>query len=160
MRWYESILAGLILTEIRLFLREQPLGQVLASDGILKFLPGKIRIPDVCFISWQRFPKERLPRRPIPLLIPDLVVEVLSETNTQSEMDQKLKLYFEAGVTLVWYVNPATRTAIAYTGPGASMSVGTTEALVGGDVLAGFTLSLEKLFQEADRQGPPPPSID
>ena len=77
MGWYESILAGLILTEIRLYLRDHPLGQVLASDGILKFLPGKVRIPDVSFISWGRFPDSKLPRRPIPMLIPDLVVEVL-----------------------------------------------------------------------------------
>ncbi|HPM82412.1 MAG TPA: hypothetical protein PLF81_17015, partial [Candidatus Anammoximicrobium sp.] len=35
------------------------------------------------FIGWHRFPKKRLGRRPIPPLVPDLVVEVLSDTNTK-----------------------------------------------------------------------------
>jgi len=154
MGWYESILAGLILTEIRLYIRENPLGQVLSSDGILKFLPGKVRIPDVCFISWGRFPKEKLPRRPIPLLIPDLVVEVLSGSNTKEEMDQKLKLYFKAGVSLVWYVDPATRTATAYESLDQATTIPSGGELNGGNVLPEFTLSLKQLFEEADRQGP------
>ena len=155
MGWYESILAGLILTEIRLYLREHPLGQVLAADGILKFLPGKVRIPDVSFISWGRFPDKQLPRRPIPSLIPDLVVEVLSDTNTKSEMERKLILYFSAGVRLVWYVDPATQTATAYESLDQPMVVPAGGVLSGGDILPDFELSLDRLFEEASRQGPP-----
>lgn len=154
MGWYESILAGLIIHRITSFTLERNLGQVLSSDGILKFLPGKIRIPDACFISWARFPKERLPRRPIPLLIPDLVVEVLSDSNTQQEMEQKLELYFQAGVRLVWYVEPNTRTATAYESTRRPVKIPSDGNLDGGNVLPGFTLSLRQLFEEADRQGP------
>ncbi|MCA9188529.1 MAG: Uma2 family endonuclease [Pirellulaceae bacterium] len=154
MVWYEAILAGLIIHKITSFTLAKNLGQVLSSDGILKFLRGKVRIPDVCFISWGRFPKEKLPRRPIPLLIPDLVVEILSDTNTKTEMDHKLRLYFNAGVSLVWYVDPATRTATAYESADQSVLIPVDGGLNGGKILPGFSLSLKQLFDEADRQGP------
>lgn len=154
MGWYESLVAFLIGTKIRAYLEAHDLGQVLGADGSLKVLPGIVKIPDVSFIGWSRFPKERLGRRPIPALIPDLVVEVLSETNTKREMDAKLKRYFDAGVRLVWYVDPATRDAVSYTSPTEANQIGPDGELSGGDVLPGFSLSIPWLFAEADRQGP------
>ena len=40
---------------------------------------------------------------------PDLVVEILSPSNTKIEMTRKLKLYQEAGVREYWVVDPATK---------------------------------------------------
>jgi Uma2 family endonuclease len=154
MGWYESLLAVLICTEIRIYLKTHDLGQVLGSDGSLKILPGMVKIPDVSFVGWGRFPSERLPRRPIPALVPDLAVEVLSETNTKAEMNRKLQQYFQAGVRLVWYIDPETRTADSFTGPSDVTHVDPGGSLDGGDVLPGFRLSLAELFEQADRQGP------
>ncbi len=154
MGWYESILAGIILTELRIYLRKHDLGQALGADGSLTILPDKVKIPDACFISWKRFPTTRLPRRPIPAIVPDFVVEVLSESNTPEEMNDKLEKYFQAGVRLIWYIDPETRSAKAYTSPTAVTEIDQSGFLEGGDVLPGFRLSLPKLFEEADRQGP------
>jgi Uma2 family endonuclease len=54
------------------------------------------------FFSWRHFPDRRLPRQPIPAVVPDLAVKVLSESNTEPEMANKLQEYFTAGVPLVW----------------------------------------------------------
>ena len=54
-----------------------------------KILPGVVKIPDVSFISWARFPNERVPRRPIPKLIPDLVVEIKSPDDSLRKMREK-----------------------------------------------------------------------
>jgi Uma2 family endonuclease len=86
--------------------------------------------------------------------VPDLVVEVLSETNTQAEMDRKLKQYFEASVTPVWYVDPETRSARGYAGLTDVTVVDQDGVLDGGPVLPGFQLSLRELFARADRQSP------
>ena len=152
--WYESMLAGIIITEISVFLRENDLGKVLGADGTIKILPGIVKIPDVSFISWDRWPKERLPRRPIPALIPDLVIEVLSETNTKREMDGKLRRYFESGVRLIWYIDPETHTAQAFTGVENVIEIEPDGTIDGQDVLPGFQLSLLDLFNKADQQGP------
>ncbi len=154
MGWYESLLAGLIITAINKHLEKNHLGRALGADGSLQILPGIVKIPDVSFISWSRFPREELPRRPIPALIPDLVVEVLSETNTKQEMNAKLKRYFQAGVSLVWYVDPTSRSATVYTGADRATLIPPTGELDGGDVLPGFNLSLPWLFEQADRRAP------
>ena len=154
MGWYESALAVLISLEIGIYLRSNDLGKVLGADGCVKLMPGIVKIPDVSFISWSRFPNTKLPRRPIPLLLPDLVVEVLSEANTKIEMDAKLIKYFEAGVQMVWYVDPGTRTARIYNHVNSVQFIASDGELHGGDVLPDFHLSLQTLFEQADRQGP------
>ena len=154
MGWYEAILAALISGELAAYLKSHDLGQVLGADGLLQILPGKIRVPDVSFIGWSRFPQQRLARRSIPALVPDLVVEVLSETNTKPEMERKLKQYFEAGVSLVWYIDPGTRSARAFTSPTDVTELDEDGLLDGGQVLPGFQLSLRSLFERAARQAP------
>ena len=63
------------------------------------------------FHSWNRLPGRESPKEPIPDLAPDLAVEVLSEGNTKAEMTRKVREYFDAGVILVWLIDPRKRTA-------------------------------------------------
>jgi Uma2 family endonuclease len=154
MGWYESMIAALLSAEIHFFLRSHDLGKVFGADGMVRILPGMVKIPDVSFIRWERWPQRPPPRRPVPPIVPDLVVEVLSETNTAAEIDAKVERYFEAGVRIVWVIDPATRTARAHTGPRESRDIPTDGDLDGGDVLPGFGVSLKRIFDEADRQGP------
>lgn len=154
MGWYESLLGVLISTAINSFLDDHHLGKVLGADGSLRILPGMIKIPDVSFISWDRWPNQPLPRRPIPALVPDLAIEVLSETNTQKEMGDKLTKYFQAGVRLVWYVYSETHTARAFTSPTVVTEIDESGVLDGGEVLPGFQLALRELFERADQGRP------
>ena len=134
---------GWIITAINNYLIQNPIGQALPADGALRILPNQIRVPDVCFISWSRFPEGRRPREPIPHLVPDLVIEVLSDSNRPGEMERKRQEYFQAGVRLVWYIDPPTRSAMVYASaeePGTHHAE--TDPLSGADVLPGFTLSL------------------
>jgi Uma2 family endonuclease len=153
--WYESLLAAEIIAELHAFVRKHDFGKVLGEAGTLNILPNMVRIPDVCFIGWGRFPKEGVSReQPIPPVVPDLAVEVLSKSNTAQEMERKLKDYFEAGVSLVWYIDPETRSAAAYTSTSDVTRVDKDGTLDGGTVLPGFKLSLHALFEQADRQRP------
>jgi Uma2 family endonuclease len=45
---------------------------------------------------------------------PDLVIEILSPSNTAFEMERKLYLYWEAGVKEYWVVNPQNKQISAY----------------------------------------------
>jgi Uma2 family endonuclease len=128
------------------FVAEHDLGVVLGEAGTLRVLPQQVRVPDVCFISWSKFPGPVLPAEPIPALAPDLAVEILSASNTPGEMQRKLHDYFEAGVRLVWYIDPEKRSALAYTAPELSTVVRIGESLSGGAVLPGLELPLRELF--------------
>ena len=107
-----------------------------------------MRIPDVSFVSWDRLPQRRVPRQPIPDLVPDLAVEVLSEGNTPREMEQKLQEYFTAGVRLVWYVDPVLQEVHVYTAPDQREVLTADHTPHGGEVLPGFTLPARQLFAE------------
>jgi Uma2 family endonuclease len=152
MGWYESRLAVLIAHFLETFLETNDLGIVLGADGALRILPGQVRIPDVCFISWEHFPARELPAEPVPNLYPDLAVEVLSEGNTPREMHRKLQDYFAAGTRLVWLIDPVTETAQAYTSVDRFDLVAKDQTLDGGDLLPGFKLPLEQLFARAGQR--------
>jgi Uma2 family endonuclease len=145
----ESIIAGLILTYLNNFVRPRKLGVVTGEAGTLKLFPGMVRIPDVAFISWDRLPGRKRPTVPIPLVAPDLAVEVLSASNTKLEIDRKLREYFSAGVRMVWVVDPKKRIAQIYTSARRSKRITEKQSLDGGSVLPGFVLPLKELFTAA-----------
>ena len=149
----ESLLALALGGILRAFIIPRNLGLVSGPDGTMRLFPGLVRLPDVAFASWDRFPDRRVPPEPIPSLVPDLAVEILSVSNTPKEMARKRQEYFAAGVRLVWQVDPEARTVAVFTGPEASVVLTEAQALDGGDVLPGFALPLGELFAELDRQG-------
>jgi len=150
--YYESMLAAILIWYFEEHLRQRDEGIVLAPDGTLKILPDQVRVPDVSFVRWERFPGGKLPEEAIPAVAPDLAVEILSRGNTLREMRRKLRDYFQSGVRLVWYIDPETRTAEIFVGPEERRVIDERGILDGGDVLAGFRLSLGELFARADRR--------
>jgi Uma2 family endonuclease len=151
MGYSESTLTCELIYFLKAFLREHDLGNLAGSDGTMRLMPGLVRIPDVSFVAWERLPGRRVPDAPLPDLVPDLAVEVLSEGNTAKEMARKLKDYFFAGVRLVWYVDPHRRTVQVYTAPDQLTQLREGQTLDGGTVLPGFTLPLEQLFATPPR---------
>ena len=153
MGFTESVLAGVILAILRGFVVPRNLGLVSGPDGMLRLLPGLVREPDVAYISWRRIPGGKFPTEPIGGFAPDLAVEVLSPSNTRAEMARKRREYFEAGVRLVWEVDPRARTVDVYQSPEHPTRLDATRTLDGGEVLPGFALPLVELFAELDRMG-------
>jgi Uma2 family endonuclease len=76
---------------------------------------------------------------------------VLSPTNTSAEMRRKRREYFEAGVQVVWMVDPRTRRVDVFTTPENSLEFSEKDTLDAGDVLPGFKLVLRDVFSELDR---------
>src|SRR5205085_7427795 len=98
---------------------------------------GLVRMPDVSVILWDRLPGRVIPSEPIPALAPHLAVEVLSPSNTAAEMALKRSEYFQAGVQLVWMVDPRAKTVRVYTSPSDSTLLRGNDLLVGADILPG-----------------------
>jgi Uma2 family endonuclease len=146
MGYEESEIAATIIIFLGSFVRRHKLGIVTGPDGTIRLFRGLVRIPDVAFASWDSFPGRKRPRAPIPQLAPDLVVEVMSKRNTKGEMSRKLREYFEAGVRLVWMVDPKKKTVRAHTAVDRSVLLTEDQSLDGGAVLPGFILPLTELF--------------
>jgi Uma2 family endonuclease len=77
---------------------------------------------------------------------------VLSRSNTPAEMQGKREEYFEAGVAVVWMVDPEERRVTVFTSLADSVAYGLADIWDGGAVLPGFSLPLHDLFAELDRR--------
>lgn len=73
--------------------------------------PLRIRAADVVYIS-----KEKTPERPKGILEipPDLIIEIISESNTAWEMTGKVKDYLSIGVERIILIDPLTQTVSLY----------------------------------------------
>jgi len=152
MSFYESRLAVVLIYLLEAFFDKHDLGIVLAPDAMVRMQPGRVRLPDVSFFSWDQFPNRLLPRGQILGRTPDLAVEVLSPSNTAGEMEQKRREYFAGRARLVWQVYPDTRRVRVYTSVDHFDEVGEDGTLTGGEVLPGFTLSVRRWFERAGQR--------
>jgi len=154
----ESCLAAVLIGLLRAFVAPRQLGIVTAPDGAMRLFPGQVRIPDVAFVSGKRLPGGRMPREPIPDLVPDLAIEVLSESNSKAEMARKRVDYFGSGVLAVWEVDPESRTVAVFDSPDRFTTLNVADTLEGAPVLPGFLLPIRDLFGELDFQDPATPA--
>jgi len=154
MGYFESRLAVILAYYLESYLEVHDIGFTLAEGGMMRLEVGQVRIPDVSFYLWSRFPNRELTIEQILDKVADLAVEVLSPTNTKKEMKRKRREYFDGGATLVWIVDPRKRTVEVFTAPEESTVLDETRTLDGGSLLPGFTLSIQKWFERAGKRGP------
>ena len=163
MGYRESLLAASLIMFLKNFTSPRKLGLVGAPDAIMRVRPDQLRLPDVSFVTWERLLATDAHNQKIAPFGPDLAVEILSESNTRAEIDQKRRELFGAGTRLVWVIDPKTRTAEVFSDPAQpnqATTVRETDALDGGSVLPGFTLPLAELFADLDPPVPTPPGTN
>ncbi len=107
--------------------------------------PGKVRKPDVSFVSFGRFPKERVPKGYIRIP-PDLAVEVISPNDLADEAAAKVEEYLDAGVRLVWVISPKAATVTVYRADRSAVKLHDADELSGENVLPGFRCKVSDLF--------------
>lgn len=90
------------------FVTEHQLGEVLFAplDILVQREPLRTRQPDLLFVSNERVGI----LREIIEGAPDLVVEVLSPSNTRADIESKLADYARIGVRECWLVSPEAHT--------------------------------------------------
>jgi Uma2 family endonuclease len=146
---FESRLAIVLAYFIERYLDGHDLGIVLGADGLVRISATRSRAPDVSFVNWSKLPNRKFPVAPVPNLVPDLAVEVLSRGNTRAEMEAKLDEYFAAGVRAVWIIDPRRESAEVYASRDSSVTIGIDGTLTAADLLPGFEVSMRELFDRA-----------
>lgn len=146
----ESLLAIAIASLLHAFVRPTRMAVIIGPDGPIRFLPGQLREPDVSLFLRDRLPEGKLPTQQVTDLIPDLVVEVLSPSNTRREIEKKLELYQSRGVRIVWIVEPKKRTVKVHRQSEPAILLTEADTMTGEPVLPGFSLPLADLFRELD----------
>lgn len=103
---------GNVYTEIRMWRQQSRAGEVILApcDILIQRSPLRTRQPDVLFISYERLGTRNL-NDPAPLEpAPELVVEILSPSNTRTALNDKLADYARVGVQECWFANRALQT--------------------------------------------------
>lgn len=133
------------------YLETNDLGALTAPDGSMRLSPGQIRVPDLAFISHRREAECDTIGRPVPEVVPELAIEVVSEGNTPKEIRRKVKEYFFAGTTLVWVVDPRRFAVDAYAAPDQVVTLDETQELTGDPVLPGLRIAVSRVFEKTPR---------
>ncbi len=117
---------------------------LVAGDTWFELAPGVVRAPDVAYI-----PRERIsgldPKHTLKV-IPAVVVEVISPYNTAREMTRKIKQYRDAGVELIWVVDP-DKCEVDVHGPGPLKTLRRGDFLNDDKILPGLSISVTVIFE-------------
>ena len=117
------------------------------------------RRPDVAFVSYERWPRQRrVPRAEAWDVVPNLAVEVVSPSDGGADMVDKVSEYFRVGVECVWVVFPSQEQVYIYESPSRVRILTRADALHGEPVLPHFRLSLTALFDEIEEAEPARPT--
>jgi Uma2 family endonuclease len=153
MSWFASEVANRLRDALQDYARTSASGQ--ARMDMLFHVPypadpTRNRRPDVAFISYDRWPRNRvLPYRGNAAdVVPDLIVEVASPTDEAEELLIKVNQYLEAGARLVWLVYPKLHILDAYEAKNKPHRFLEEDELTGGTVLPGFRVAMSTLFPE------------
>ena len=115
-----------------------------AETGFVLFADREtVRSPDAAVVSRDRFAEP--PDSFVPLA-PDLAVEVLSPSDRMADALAKVAMYPQAGTSLVWLVDPKTRTVVVFRSEMNPVTLGESDTLDGGDVLPGFSVPVAEIF--------------
>jgi Uma2 family endonuclease len=134
-----------LIAELHSFADERRLGLVLGPNLLYVLPSGNRRGSDLTFISAAKA-AQLGPDTVFPELAPDLAVEVLSPFDSPRRMMERVGEYLEAGVRLVWVVDPEGRRAVIYRALSDVVQVLADGVLDGGDVLPGFRCRLADLL--------------
>lgn len=148
---WHGLRTGRLHGALAAFVRAHGLGEVAAAEtGFDLTQPGDagqtVLAPDVAFVRAENVPL--LDVEEYPRVVPDLVAETASPSQSREGLSDKARAWLKAGVRLVWVIWPK-RHIVDVWQPGASspVTLDIDATLDGGDVLPRFSYALADLFR-------------
>jgi Uma2 family endonuclease len=145
-----STISGNLMWYLMQVVRPNKLGRVYPQDTAFVIDPinKTVRAPDLAFVASNRLPKMG---KGAVLVVPDLAVEVVSPNDLlSSEVAEKVREYQQAGVRLVWVINPRPhRWDVQVYHPDSSepITLNLEDELDGEEIIPGFRLKVNALFE-------------
>jgi Uma2 family endonuclease len=122
------------------------LGYVVGEVGfVLRRHPDTVRECDVAFVRFDRSP-EGVPPELFWEIAPDLVVEIVSPSDTPAENQAKIREWIEAGVRLLLYVYPRTQTIEVIRSLQDRQTLSLEDTLNLDEVVTGFSCPVAAVF--------------
>jgi Uma2 family endonuclease len=137
-------IAAKMLRVIANFVHEKKLGVVMAAETgyTIERKPDTVRAPDVSFIVASRY----APTQKFFEGSPDLAIEVMSPSDTWSEVNQKVDGWLAGGCRSCWVVDPKTQSITIYGAANAVLRLKAGDQLTDEPVLPGFIMPVAEAF--------------
>lgn len=131
------------------FVEERRLGEVYAAETgfILAKSPDTVRAPDAAFVAAARLASMNLSAAGYFPGAPDFAFEVMSPSDTERELRAKVADWLAGGCLAVLVLDPTARTAELHRPTLPMQAFGPSEVVTVDDVLPGWILSLDEVFQ-------------
>jgi Uma2 family endonuclease len=145
-----------LLQQIDRFVLPKRLGELLTApfDFVVRRAPVRTRQPDLFFLSRERLQDwAQLQEQPRLEFAPDLVIEILSPSDTYTYWSEKLQDYYVLGVPEVWLVDVdkrAIEVQVREANGYRSLGWFAGEQMVPSQVLAGLELKPAEVFAVLD----------
>lgn len=123
-----------------------PRGQIVSGEAGFRLAPDSLVGIDVAYVS-----AEVVAQTPASASVflgpPVLAVEVLSPSDKQEEITEKIDLYLKTGVALVWVVDPKFRTLSVFRPDAEPELFNVTQGLAAEPHLPGFQVAVARIFE-------------
>ena len=149
-RGHQRIL-GRLLRRLQDYEEQTNSGEAIAApcDVEITYQPLKCRQPDLLFISNERLARNAPSDVYDPLApAPELIVEIVSASDTASVLAAKLSDYQSVGVQEVWVVRPDTQTVEVLTLAEDNSRMFTNGMTAASAIFSGLTAAIDTIFQE------------
>ena len=136
-----------ILRHLQDFVDAHQLGHVTVENDF-RLGADLVRSPDVAFVATEALRRMNIDRSPIEG-VPDLAIEVVSESNLAQDMLTKVHQYLDAGAKAVWVFYPNLK-VVQIHDPQGTREVAAPKSLQDTTVFGGqfYTLPLTPIFEE------------
>lgn len=136
-----------LIFEIEYWVRKNKKGRSFSSSTGFLMPNGAMRSPDACWVSdarWQKVTEEQ--RKKFPPVVPDLIVEVRTPTDSLKGAKAKMGEWVESGIQLGWLIDVHNQQTFIHRADGSIQIIkGFDKKLSGEQVMDGFVLDLGTL---------------
>jgi Uma2 family endonuclease len=144
--WHGEVESKLVV-RVGSHVEAQHLGIVSCGETlyVVRRNPDRVRAADIAFIRQERVPPLQA-RQHIMEVLPDLVVEILSKSDTIEEVNDKIDDWLNSGVQMLWVVDPFRRTVTIYQPRHDPILLGEHGVLDGDPIIPGFRCPVTEIF--------------
>ena len=141
-------IASRILTRLSNHVEANNLGETFAAETgfLIETDPDTVRAPDAAFVSHETMRTVDDTSAYLPLA-PDLVVEVLSPSDSSSDVEAKVEQWLNAGSQIVLVADPKNATLRVYRSKSEIQVLHSGEVLASGEVCKDWQLAVDDIFE-------------